>query len=147
MEALLDQGEAALGLQGFLTVGQYVVELVNALPEYGIDELRVVYRGTDQACAEPVGFQVEDSFAEAGGVDRSAVVGDVGRQQRDLGLGEAVFAVVQVVTDDAFVDDQDGPGVVGMARVGVGGEVGVQYLDDTAHLGSPGLDLRTATHG
>lgn len=71
---------------------------------------------------------------------------DVRWEQGDLGLGEAVLAVVQVVLHGALVDEQNGPGVVGVAGVGVRRKVRVQHLDNPGQPGSPSPHLRPAAH-
>jgi hypothetical protein len=46
----------------------------------------------------------------------------------------------QVVADRAAVDDDDGPGVVGVGRVPVVDKAGVEHLGDAGHVRCPRLD-------
>ena len=64
------------------------------------------------------------------GVAGAAVVRDVRRQQGDRGAQRAVLVPVEVVADGAVVDDQQRPRLVGVHRVGVLGELGVEDLHD-----------------
>jgi hypothetical protein len=107
-------------------------------------------RGVDGRPGQPGGqqlrLQVEHPFTEAARPGRGAVVRHPGRQHGDQLTERAALVPVQVVADRAVVDQQDGPGVVGVHRVRVLTEPGVQDLGDPVQRRPPGSDPGPAGH-
>jgi hypothetical protein len=147
-EPLGDEREAALRRQLLTGVGERTVQLVDAPAQHRVGERRPVHGAPGERGAVQGGVvEVDDALAEPAGHGRAPVVRDVRRQQRHRRRQRAVLVAVEVVSDGAVVDDQQGPGVVGVRRVGVLGEPGVEHLGDPRDRRAPGADvLGRASH-
>ncbi len=131
-----DEGEPALGLE-VLALDERPVEARDGRAQGGVLDERPVDRAADEVRAEHLLLEVDDALAEAAVGDGVAVVDDVRRQQGDAGADRGVVVAVEVVADDAVVDDEQGPRVVGVRRVGVVVPVGVEHLGDAGDGRTP----------
>ena len=116
--------------------------MVDAGAQQAVGDARPVDRRDDQVLAQDGRVEVEHALAEAVAGRGPSVVRDVRRQQRHGRAERAVVVAVEVVADDAVVDDQQRPRVVRVERVGVGGEARVEDLGDPRDRRSPSRDDR-----
>jgi hypothetical protein len=132
-----DECEDRLGLEGVAGIAEGTVQRPEPSDEPRIEDVRFVDGRADQMLAEDLGPDVGHALAVPGPRARSAVVHDVGRQERDLRSLHATVSSFEVVRDRSLVDREDGPGVVRVRRVGVVDEPGVEDLVDPGHFGLP----------
>ncbi len=138
--------ESALGFQGVVGAVEQPVYGVDRLAQRRVGEVGAVDRGADQVLADHAGVEVDDPLAEPAAGGGPAVVHHVRRQDGDLLAPGAVRLAVEVVADRPVVHDQQRPGVVGVGRVDVLGEAGVEHLADPGHGRLPGPDLVVSRH-
>jgi hypothetical protein len=139
-EAVADEGQAGLGLQGVVGVVEGAVGGVHGLAQGGFGDVGVVDGVAGQAFVEDVGGQVQDPLAEAAEGGGAAVVDDVGGQDGDPLAAGAAVAGLQVVADPAVVHDEHRPGVVDVRGIGVVDEAGVEDLVHARDHRLPGPD-------
>ena len=140
-QALGDEGEPGVRLEDRDPAPQGVVEGADGGGQRGVGDGGAVDGPPDETGIDHVGLEVQDPLGEPGRGGGPPVVGDVRRQQRDQGSGDAVITPVEGVADRALVDRQDRPGVVGVARVGVVDEAGVEHLAHPCDVRVPRLDV------
>lgn len=141
-QALDGEGQAGLGLQRFgVAVGQRVVQPAQAPGQGAVAHRGVVHRPADVLVAQHRRLEVEHLLAEPVGHGRTPVVGDVRRQHGHDRAVRAVVVALEPVADRPLVDQEHRPGVVGVGRVGVVDEPGVEHLALPVERGPPGPDL------
>jgi hypothetical protein len=122
------------------------VQLVEPGAQQVVGQGRVVDDPASQVRVDDVRVEVEHPLAEPPQGARAARVRDVRRQQQDRPAGGTVLVPVQVVAHHPIVDDHQRPRVVGVRRVPVVGESGVEGLGDAGHAGHPRAHLAHVTN-
>ena len=105
-DPLRDQMESRLGLECVIDTSQRIVERRHRVSQRDVRQRRPVHRRPDERLADDRRLDVDDAFAVAVGVDRSAVVDDVGRKDRHDGRLGALRPPIEVVADRALVDQE-----------------------------------------
>ncbi|GAA2608557.1 hypothetical protein GCM10010424_71090 [Streptomyces lienomycini] len=147
-QPLADEGQPGLCLELVSGVGEDSVQLVDATAQQSISVDRTVDRGPCQSFRKDTSVEVEDALAESRRFDRLPVVGDARRQQNDRArIGGLVPTAIDGEVDGTVVKDHQVPGVMGMERVGVISEVGVEDLGDPCDRWPPGADPRSGLVG
>lgn len=137
-----DEGEPGLGLESVVGAFECVVERGEPASKVLAADDRPVHGGPDEMLAEDGGFEIQHPLSEAAARRRPPVVHDVRRKQAHHRMLRPVGASTEVVPDRAVVHDEQRPHVVGVGRVGVVREAGVEDLADPRDGGLPGADRR-----
>lgn len=140
-DPLGDEREPCLGVEQVVAAAKPIVQGRDLAAQTGDPEVRSVDGAPDQPFGEHAAVDIQHSLAIAVRRRGPAVVRDVGRQHPDHRLVRSAWLSVQVVADPARVDDEERPGVVGVERVRVVGEPGMEDLPDPRDERLPGLEL------
>jgi hypothetical protein len=108
-KSLGDQGQAVLGLERLARLVEYVVNLVDALPQERVAQHGLVDGPADEARWQVGEAEVDDPLAEARSRGGAPVVRDSWREQRDDPAQGAMLVPVQVIADHPVIDDQQRP--------------------------------------
>jgi threonine/homoserine/homoserine lactone efflux protein len=135
-----DGHEAVLGLELILAAHESVVEIGDESPQCRIGQQRLIDGRADERFGQDRGLDVENALPVAGRTARSPVVDDIRRQDGEPGWIRAARSPAELVLDPAGVDDEHRPRVVGVRRIGVVRELGVEDLADAGDERGPGPD-------
>lgn len=139
-------GQQSLGGRFVTGSAQRAVQAGDHLMELPVSDSGGIDCGADQVVGKAARLEIQHTLAETTGPGRRAVVRNPGRQHGDQLSERSTFVPVQVVPNRAVINQQDGPGVMGMHRVRVLPEPGMQNLGNPVERWSPGSDLRPAGH-
>jgi threonine/homoserine/homoserine lactone efflux protein len=138
--ALGDEREPGLGFQGVIDTSENLVDCRNPRTERGIPDDRLVDGGSAELAAEDTGLEVEHALGEPVARRGSAIVDDTWWKDRHHRAIRAPGMPVEVVSHAAVVDDEQGPGVVGVRRIGVIDEASVKDLPKPRNRRAPGAN-------
>jgi len=139
-QALHDESQVSFGFECIVRVTKSPVQEVQATAQSNVLQARLVDGTSDQALAQHTRIEIQHPLAVAATRGRSPVVNDVRWKYADRRAARAAVVPVKVVPDLPFVDDEHVPRVVGMRRIRVLVELGVQHLADPRHRRPPGVD-------
>ena len=142
LEPFCDEGQSAFRLQLAARLVQRVMQLVDALPQEGVEQHGLVNRLADEGRGQVREVEVDDPLVKARRGRRAAVVRDLRREQGDGAMERAMLVAVQVIADHPVVHDQQRPRLMRVHGIDVAGHVGVEDLGDAGNLRSPGPDPR-----
>jgi hypothetical protein len=117
---------------------QHPAQAIERAMEPRIVDPRPIDGGPDQALAQLGRLEVQDPLAEPVAVGGPPVMDHVWGQHRHRPGTGAVLVTVEVVADGALVHDEHRPRVVGVRRVAVLHEAGVEHLADARQRRLPG---------
>lgn len=139
-ESGYDDAQHGLGRERFGRIAQHAVECMHVPNERRVLDVGLVDGPADQPFIQDVGAEVEHALVEPLGAGGSAVVHDVRREDRDPRPCRAAMRGIEVVPDRALVDDEHRPRVVGVRRIRVVHESGMEHLVDAGNRRLPGAD-------
>ena len=136
-ESVAHGGQEVLRGERLIAIIQCQMEGPDVPHERRVLDVGIVDGPADQSFIQDVGIDVEHPLAEPVGPGRSTIVHDVRGEDRDPRAGRAAMRGLEVIPDGSLIDDEHRPGVVGMRRVRVIHEPGVEDLVDTGNRRPP----------